>query len=304
MMGFVAHNMPSQMEPMRIEPLDLRGSPDFGGLGIGRAEPSLHKLLDRVEVAERREELAMNRLRAAEAQMQFQSMALDTKEKQIRALQEELAAAHARTQDDEEMLITLRGELQESKLRVRDLEAVSSPTLLASMSATVPGRFPRPSTHLAASCGPIVVDAFGEKVVKDGDCVAVALLRAAGKGNSAECQRMLHARADPNVGDSMSFQALHGAAKSGSLESVRLLVSARASVNARVEGWQKETPLHYACKYGHTEVVKYLVDNGADPEVRTKDGKSPADHASSKGHTKVLDELGARVAAIQSPSLE
>ena len=35
----------------------------------------------------------------------------------------------------------------------------------------------------------------------------------------------------------------------------------------------ENTPLHYSAQYGHVAVVKYLVDHGADVNIKKGDGE-------------------------------
>jgi len=53
-------------------------------------------------------------------------------------------------------------------------------------------------------------------------------------------------------------------------------------------GW---TPLHFAAKAGHLDVVKLLVESGACPKHETIDNKMPISLAASAGHTDVLSYL-------------
>ncbi len=50
----------------------------------------------------------------------------------------------------------------------------------------------------------------------------------------------------------------------------------------------KHYPLHSACKYGYLEIVKALVEAGADTERRDNLGRSPVHYAALWGHKKVL----------------
>ena len=42
--------------------------------------------------------------------------------------------------------------------------------------------------------------------------------------------------------------------------------------------------MHYACAAGHEEVVKILLDGGADPNATDGEGRSPLTYALHKGH--------------------
>ncbi len=73
---------------------------------------------------------------------------------------------------------------------------------------------------------------------------------------------------------------------------VKLLVKNGADVNARTKPGVEtgafmrdvrtkgETPLHRAAAYCDAEIIKYLIDNGADKETRDANGDSPMTWAS------------------------
>ena len=66
--------------------------------------------------------------------------------------------------------------------------------------------------------------------------------------------------------------ALHHAARNGDLEIVEQLVSYGADVNAMSDHGQ--FPPYCAAGHGHVETTRYLVENGADLQVRLNDGKT------------------------------
>jgi len=68
---------------------------------------------------------------------------------------------------------------------------------------------------------------------------------------------------------------LHGVANLCRLEFCRMLLEHKAAINIpRDDG---ETPLHAASRNGHTEVVRLLLEHGADPHARDRNDQTPSD---------------------------
>ena len=68
---------------------------------------------------------------------------------------------------------------------------------------------------------------------------------------------------------------LRDAVMAGELPAVNKLLDAGVAPNsprARLADW---TPLHYAAQLGHTEIIDALLDHGAEPQPRDKDGQTP-----------------------------
>jgi ankyrin repeat protein len=78
------------------------------------------------------------------------------------------------------------------------------------------------------------------------------------------------------------------AAWNGHLEIVKLLLEHGADVNAKMEGLG--TALHLAASNGHLEIVKLLLENGADVNAKTEGGygETAVEIANRKGHMKVF----------------
>ena len=81
------------------------------------------------------------------------------------------------------------------------------------------------------------------------------------------------------------------AAQFGLLEKVKELVSANPSHINRVDG--SGSPLRAAVSYRHANIVKYLVDNGADATIRNANGMSAIDIAKRIGNQEIIDLLEA-----------
>jgi ankyrin repeat protein len=87
----------------------------------------------------------------------------------------------------------------------------------------------------------------------------------------------------------MKVTALHSAAAAHGGEIVRLLLERGANPNVRQQGgW---TPLHAAAQNGDAEMVRDLVEHHADPKAKNDDGKTPADIAAEKGHADIAAML-------------
>jgi ankyrin repeat protein len=87
-------------------------------------------------------------------------------------------------------------------------------------------------------------------------------------------------------------QDLIVAARENNLPEVSRLLSVGAVVNAK--DWRDRTPLHWACLFGHVQVVKELLEHGADIEAIDNGDMSPLDWASMGGHLPVVIELLSR----------
>ena len=93
--------------------------------------------------------------------------------------------------------------------------------------------------------------------------------------------------ADPNIPaqNPMAVCPIHSTSANrdpaAALTSVRLLVAYGAQLNvAQRGGW---TPLHQAADHGHQEMVEFLLEVGADPSLKSADGRTPREMAAEKG---------------------
>ena len=80
--------------------------------------------------------------------------------------------------------------------------------------------------------------------------------------------------------------SIHEAASQGNIEIVRqhLVVQPEGYINTRTPSdW---TPLHFAYVEGRTEMIRFLLDNGADYEAKNKLGQAPVDIPLLKRNSK------------------
>lgn len=84
---------------------------------------------------------------------------------------------------------------------------------------------------------------------------------------------------------------LHIAASRNRIDVVKLLIERGADVNTK-GGWWVVTPLHWAADNGHTEIVRLLIEHGADVNARTEEhGYTPLHWAAGGGHRETVEVL-------------
>lgn len=79
-------------------------------------------------------------------------------------------------------------------------------------------------------------------------------------------------------------QAIHAAVASKNLDIVRAVLDAGADPNAAQQ--QGFRPMHESGSSGNRALAELLMQHGADPTVKNDDGKSTIDFAREKGHTE------------------
>jgi len=94
------------------------------------------------------------------------------------------------------------------------------------------------------------------------------------------------------TGDFRGISDIHHAVHSGDYDKVKELLEAdqeEALLNSKTDdGW---TPLHIACKNGHLDVVKLLLQGNVDVLAQTKSGETPLHLAAMNGHHKIVRKL-------------
>jgi ankyrin repeat protein len=79
---------------------------------------------------------------------------------------------------------------------------------------------------------------------------------------------------------------LHDMAQEGNLPKAKLLIDHGADIDV-IEEEYKSTPLGLAARWGQTEMVQYLIEQGADRNKSAANWSRPVEWARSRGHTKI-----------------
>jgi len=89
------------------------------------------------------------------------------------------------------------------------------------------------------------------------------------------------------MADSRGYSPLHMACLRGNLEMVQMLQACTPiDLQSVVDG---STPLQLACQSTSTSVVEFLLQSGANPELRDWSNESPADMTNDSGILDMLD---------------
>ncbi len=125
-------------------------------------------------------------------------------------------------------------------------------------------------------------------------------LQAAGQGRLATAKSYL----PPNADLKTINQAFFGACVEGQIDMMNFLLKKGADVNC-IGDELGETPLMAAAQMGHSKAVEILLGHGADPNVKTKEGKTALTLALEYHHPEiaaVLQQRGAKASILDAAS--
>jgi ankyrin repeat protein len=121
---------------------------------------------------------------------------------------------------------------------------------------------------------------------------ATALHMAARRGNNEMVRMLLEAKASVNAKDKMRWAALHNAAVNGHTETVEILLAAHADPGGTTDEAGLFTPLHLAANGGHTFTIEKVLE--ADESIITaqdQSGQTALHIATAKGHIRTVERL-------------
>ena len=95
--------------------------------------------------------------------------------------------------------------------------------------------------------------------------------------------------------------AIHIATRKAFLITVQYLIE-NLNFDINLKGFLDRTPLHYACLYGHHNIVEYLISKGANIEAKEINGKTPLHYACENGYLRLVKTLVPKGANIEATS--
>ncbi|XP_048239007.1 uncharacterized protein LOC124117623 [Haliotis rufescens] len=114
------------------------------------------------------------------------------------------------------------------------------------------------------------------------------VMKGAYSGKKDTFELLLSKRANPSLTGDDNDTLLHAASRGGNIDIVRHVIG-DFDINTR--GWKGHTPLMLAVAGGHTDVVDFLVDHGADVNVVDNDGDGILHLACEKGNLKMVKHV-------------
>lgn len=84
------------------------------------------------------------------------------------------------------------------------------------------------------------------------------------------CKYLISKGSDVTFGERNNCTALHLAVKVGSLSTVKILLDSLLPSTLEHKDSSQNTPLHVACMHNRRDVLKFLLDKGADVTARNK----------------------------------
>ncbi|XP_045406111.1 ankyrin repeat domain-containing protein 23 isoform X2 [Lemur catta] len=114
-------------------------------------------------------------------------------------------------------------------------------------------------------------------------------LKAAAENQEALIDKFLADGGDPNAHDKLDRTPMFWACRGGHLDILKQLLNQGARVNARDKIWS--TPLHVAVRTGHSDCLEHLIECGAHLNAQDKEGDTALHEAVRHGRYKAMKLL-------------
>ena len=115
------------------------------------------------------------------------------------------------------------------------------------------------------------------------------LFKGAYLGKVRRVQKALTAGVGVDITDSYGRTALCIAAKNNRLDVIRLLIESGADPNIKMS--RGRTPIYLAIRHGQPETVKLMIELGARLDVTDREGFTPYDYAVARDKSSLCDLL-------------
>jgi len=147
-----------------------------------------------------------------------------------------------------------------------------------------------------SGASPLLLSIYtGQKEVRDlllSRCIEMDLAEACAAGDLSRVKRFVEANpASANSFSADGFPIFALACFFGHLDTARYLAEKGANIHAAATNGTGYNALTAAVTAGHTEVVKYLLEGGLDPNYRYGPGYTPLLAAAANGHLEIVKLL-------------
>merc|ERR1712146_413688 len=148
--------------------------------------------------------------------------------------------------------------------------------------------------HQAARSNDIKLEALGETLKntlndREAGTGQTPLMAATLGGADKSVEFLLQMGADATIGEKDGYTPFHGAGFQGRAAVAKHLLAAGLDPSDRHS--DGNTPLHRACwgrEQRHTDMVRFLLKNGVDPEEKSDQGKTCLDMTSNDATKKYV----------------
>ncbi|TFY64411.1 hypothetical protein EVJ58_g2638 [Rhodofomes roseus] len=111
-----------------------------------------------------------------------------------------------------------------------------------------------------------------------------------------------------STSDERSGSALNDLAIAGNTPALRAFLDANPGVDVNAKDENGYTPLHLACDRGRAEVVRLLLERGANPSIKDDDDLTAKELAEVSGHDEIIELIdrciGSRIWVIMKSERE